>query len=82
MSFMIERLVPVYSVAKGDQVVWRKVRTTKGDQVVWRKVRTTKGDKALQWSTWCEAQAFADLFVDKGHKSEMRIVEVFNVEAG
>ena len=69
MSFMIERLVPVYSVAKGDQVVWRKVRTT-------------KGDKALQWSTWCEAQAFADLFVDKGHKSEMRIVEVFNVEAG
>ncbi len=63
MTFMIERRVPVYSLKDGDQIVWRKVRTA-------------NGDRPLDWQTRREAESFADLFIVKNHKSDVRVVEV------
>lgn len=65
MTFMIERLAPVYSPKDGDQVVWRKIRNM-------------KGDKPMEWGTQREAQAFAEMFVGAGLNEGVRVVEVFD----
>ena len=64
MTFMIECRVPVYSVKEGDQIVWRKVRAL------------IEGGRPLSWTTRREAESFADLFIVKNHKSDVRVVEV------
>jgi len=68
VTYRIEKLCKVYTVARGEQRVWRPTRPSGPDA------------KPYEWSTLKEAESFLGLFYDVD-KSTVRIVEVKPVAA-
>lgn len=67
MTYRIEKLCKVYSVERGEQLVWRPSRPS-------------GKEKPYEWSTQKEAESFLGLFFDVD-PSTVRVVKVEPVDA-